>query len=246
MSPRLTLETSLILACMRRAPDAGHIQDLVKRGPDWHLILRAAERWRLAPLVYTSLQQIDPTGHVPDPVADRLRHLYHRETVHWIDRREVLREALGWLSEANVPVIVMKGAVLATLVYPSPALRPTRTVDLLVRRRDAARVEALLKSRGEVIRLRSSPLDIRTHILRLDRPPHQLPAADIPIEKFWERARPARLESEPALVFSPEDLLLHIAIDLAFGGFVGHARTLCDIGQTCGRYGDTIDWSQLI
>jgi hypothetical protein len=48
------------------------------------------------------------------------------------------------------------------------------------------------------------------------------------------------------LVFSPEDLLLHIAIDLVAGRFVGHARALCDIGQTCGRYGDAIDWNQLI
>ena len=28
--------------------------------------------------------------------------------------------------------------------------------------------------------------------------------------------------------------------------FVGHARTLCDIGQTCGRYGDAINWIQLV
>jgi Protein of unknown function (DUF5672)/Uncharacterised nucleotidyltransferase len=92
-----------------------------------------------------------------------------------------------------------------------------------------------------------SLLDIRTHFLTLRRPADRLPVAHIPIEDFWERARPAQIESVAALVFSPEDLLLHIALDLAFAGrFVGHARTICDIGQTCGRYGDAIDWSQVI
>jgi hypothetical protein len=88
-----------------------------------------------------------------------------------------------------------------------------------------------------------SVLHVRTGFLPDRRPADQLPA--IPIENFWERARPVHIESVATLVFSPEDLLLHIAIDLVAGRFVGHARTLCDIGQTCGRYRDAIDWSQL-
>ena len=264
MSSPLTLETLLVLACVRRDLDAERIQDLMKRGPDWHVILRGVERWNLAPLVYTSLRQADPTGQVPDPVAERLRHLYRRQTIHWIDQREVLRETLRRFSEAGVPAIVLKGAALATLVYPSPALRPTRKIDLLVRRSDAARVEGLLKSMrdapesgagagpdshpglGHWSRRRMDLVDVCTHFLNL-RPVDRLPAAHISIEDFWWRARPAQIESVATLVFSPEDLLLHVALDLAFADrFVGHARTLCDIGQTCGRYGDAIDWSQVI
>ena len=188
-SSPLALETLLILACVRRDLDAERIQDLVKRGPDWHVILRGVERWNLAPLVYTSLRQADPTGQVPDPVAERLRHMYRRQTIHWIDQREVLRETLQRFSEASVPAIVLKGAALATLVYPSPALRPTRKVDLLVRQRDAARVEALLKSMreapappaaarhpglGHPSGRRMSLLDVCTHFLNL-RPADRLP-----------------------------------------------------------------------
>jgi Uncharacterised nucleotidyltransferase/Protein of unknown function (DUF5672) len=258
MSSPLSLETRLILACVRRDLDAERIQDLVKRGPDWHVILRGVERWSLAPLVYTNLRQADRAGQVPDPVAKRLRDLYRRQTIRWVDQREVLREALQRFSEAGVPAIVLKGAALATLVYPSPALRPTRKVDLLVRHRDAARVEALLKSMREApaspaaggrhrSRSRTSLLDVCTHILPPPGPAGRLPAAHIPIENFWERARPAQIESVAALVLSPEDLLLHIALDLSFARrFVRHVRTLCDIGQTCGRYGDAIDWSQVI
>ncbi len=91
-----------------------------------------------------------------------------------------------------------------------------------------------------------SLLHVRTGILTHRHSADPLPAAHIPIESFWERARPVQIESADTLVFSPEDLLLHIAIDLVAGRFVGHARTLCDIGQTCGRYGDAINWIQLV
>jgi Uncharacterised nucleotidyltransferase/Protein of unknown function (DUF5672) len=261
MSSSLNLETLLILACVRRDLDAERIQDLVKRGPDWRVILQGVEPWALAPLVYTGLRQADPTGQVPNPVKERLRNLYRRHTIHWIQQRDVLREALQRFSEASVPVIVLKGVALATLVYPSPALRPTRQVDLLVRQCDTARVEALLKSMSAApasaaavvgaapdmhrSRRRMSLLRVRTCILTHRNPADQPPTAHIPIENFWKRARPVQIESVATLVFSPEDLLSHIALDLVAGRFVGHAWTLCDIGQTCGRYGDAIDWSQL-
>ena len=49
-----------------------------------------------------------------------------------------------------------------------------------------------------------------------------MPAAvGIPIEDFWERARPVQIESVPTLVFSHEDLLLHLALHLTADAFVG-------------------------
>ena len=74
-----------------------------------------------------------------------------------------------------------------------------------------------------------------------------MPAAvGIPIEDFWARARPVQIASVPTLVFGHEDLLLHLTMHLKADAFVGRVRTLCDIGATCRRYGDAIDWNQLI
>ena len=51
----------------------------------------------------------------------------------------------------------------------------------------------------------------------------------------------------PTLVFSNEDLLLHLALHLIYaGGCAGHARTLCDIGATCHRLAEAIDWSRFV
>jgi Uncharacterised nucleotidyltransferase len=251
LSP-LTLENSLILACVRTEPDVQRIRELVERCPAWPVIVRKAERWRVVPSVYLQLRSGAQSGRVPVPMAEGLKHLYYRDTVHGIAKRELLRLALLRFAEASVPVIVLKGAALATLVYQFHALRPTRRIKLLVRRRDLARVGAVLR------RLREAPgvpvggpqcytlLDVRHDIFGQNSVEEMPAAVGIPIEDFWARARPVQIASVPTLVFSHEDLLLHLAMHLTAEAFVGRVRTLCDIGETCRCYGDTIDWSQLI
>lgn len=254
MASLLTLENRLLLACARTAPDVTHVRELVGRGPDWQDILRKTERSSLAPLVYANLRQAVQSGHVPKLVGERLRDLYRRDTVHGIARRELLRATLLRFAEANIPVIVLKGAALATLVYLSPGLRPMRDIDLLVHRRDLDRVAAVLRS------LKNPPpgfpslgpenlslLDIRHSIFNPSSAEGMGAAAGIPIEEFWERARSAQIESVATLVLSHEDLLLHLAFDLAdAGGSIRHVHTLCDIGEICQRLGDVVDWRQLV
>jgi hypothetical protein len=270
MSSPLTLENCLILACARTDPDAQRIQELLERGPDWQEILRKAERWGLAQLVYTNLRQAAQSGCVPKPVTECLRHFFHRDTIHGAARRELLRATLLRFAEASVPVIVLKGAALANLVYPSPALRPMGNIDLLVHRRDLDRVEAVLRSVRDALGPPSlsgagagpeahrgipyldpesfSLLDVRHQIFSPRSAADRMPAGvDLPIKDFWERARPVQIASVATLVFSHEDLLLHLALHLAYaGGLLGHVRTLCDIGEVCRQYREALDWSQLV
>ncbi len=63
---------------------------------------------------------------------------------------------------------------------------------------------------------------------------------------FGRARRPVQIASVPTLVFGHEDLLLHLTMHLKADAFVDRVRTLCDIGETCRRYGDAIDWNQLI
>ena len=146
MSSPLTLENRLILACVCAEPEFQDIQALAQGGPDWLEILRKTEQWGLGPLVYIRLRHATQSSQVPRPVAERLRHLYYREAIHGIARRDLLPAALVRFAGASVPVIVLKGAALATLTYRSPTLRPVRGIDLLVHPRDRTRVETVLLS----------------------------------------------------------------------------------------------------
>jgi hypothetical protein len=63
-------------------------------------------------------------------------------------RARVVREAVDALTAADVPLLVLKGAALAQLVYAEEACRPMRDVDLLVRRPDARRAYETLRRLG--------------------------------------------------------------------------------------------------
>ena len=136
MSSPLTLENSLILACVRTEPDVQRIHELVERCPEWPVIVRKAERWRVVTSVYLQLRRGAQSGRVPGPVTQGLKYLSYRDAIRGDATRELLRAALLRFAEASVPVIVLKGGALATLVYQSHALRPTRRIELLVHRRD--------------------------------------------------------------------------------------------------------------
>jgi Uncharacterised nucleotidyltransferase len=112
MSSLLTLENSLILACVRTEPDVQCIHELVERCPDWPVIVRKAERWRVVPSVYLQLRREAQSGRVPGPAAEGLKHLYRRDTIRGVATRELLRSALLRFAEASVPVIALKGAAL--------------------------------------------------------------------------------------------------------------------------------------
>ena len=252
MSSPLTLEDRLILACARTDANVQGVAELVELAPDWGAVVRKAERWGVVPLVDAHLRLSD---RVPKDVAQRLRHLRQHETIHGLARFEMLRLVLTRFVDAAVPVIVLKGAALAALVYPSLGLRPMRDVDLLIHHRDHDRADAIVqgvketlaasgtRSRNPYLRpdgLRA--LDIRWEFLNA-----RGDVADLPLADFWARARPATIESVPTLVFSPEDLLLHLAFHLSRATrYVGQVKTLCDIGEVCRCYRDTLEWTPLI
>ncbi|HXJ77693.1 MAG TPA: nucleotidyltransferase family protein, partial [Candidatus Methylomirabilis sp.] len=248
MPAALAPADQLILACARTDPDLSLIRTLVDRGPDWPRVLRKAERWGLVPLVYTNLRQAVPS-RVPTPTAERLRLLCHLDAIHGMAMREVLRATLLSFAEARVPVIVLKGAALAALIYPTPALRPMRDIDLLVHTQDLGRADEVRHGMKAIPQFPASAtaLDVSDHIYAAgssaSRPGAQV---RIPIDDLWERARPVRIESVATFVLSHEDLLLHLALQLAGADSVGRLRTLCDIGETGRRCGNAVDWSGLV
>src|SRR5262245_42356151 len=201
MSSPLTLENSLILACVSPQPDVQHIRELMDRRHEWQEVVRKADQWRVVQSVYLQLRQEEQAGRLPASVAHRLKHLYYRDTIRGIARRELVRAALLRFSEASVPVIVLKAAALAAVIYQSDKLRPTRRIELLIHRRDLARSEEVLRG------LREKPaapperpegnslLDVRHHIFDQRGVEGMPAAAGIRIEDFWARARPVEIAS---------------------------------------------------
>ena len=96
----------------------------------------AAEQHGMEPLV---LAHIERAGlAIPDDLRARLhaRRIQHAHA--GAVRTPVVADVAKAMSQAGVPLLVLKGAALAQLVYGDPRLRPMRDVDLLVRKADAA------------------------------------------------------------------------------------------------------------
>ena len=87
------------------------------------------ESFQVLPLVAHHLDELG----VETPQTPRLRGILRR---NWLEHQMVLQTtvpALEALQAAGIDPVVQQGAALAHLAYTSPALRPVRQLDLLVR-----------------------------------------------------------------------------------------------------------------
>ena len=181
-------------------------------------------------------------------------------------RNTLLYRELGLVLQAfeqdNIPVIVLKGAHLAALVYRHIASRPMSDIDLLVHRSDLERAVAKLHDlgftgplAGEVPMVsqeghhlpmmhKAPETGIEVHWTPLS--PTRLPA--IANDGWWQRSRPATIAGAPTRVLSPEDLLLHVclhnACDRPHGPFGLGLRPLCDLAAIIRHFREALSWPE--
>ena len=151
-----------------------------------------------------------------------------------------LARALRALSDASVPVIVLKGAALAETIYPSIAHRPMGDIDLLVRPQHLERARRTLEETGYRFvpepEERFQPFDTRftgeMAFRRQERPGVLIElhweivipewyrrTTALKVEALWERARPLKLDGAAAWQLSLEDTLIHLCVHLAAHAF---------------------------
>lgn len=190
----------------------------------WLAIAQAAERERLSPLLYYRLA--DARAPAPDAVLARLRRQYLQVAADNTRRFAALEEALDALQAEGVPVILLKGAHLAPLVYDNIALRPMVDLDLLVRDGDAQRALETLSSLGYAPLAEGAWMEERYghHGLRRgdgvllelhQRLGAMAVGAKIDQTELWRRAIPAAMGHTGALALDPTDLVLHLCTHAA-------------------------------
>ena len=84
----------------------------------------------------------------PDEVREPLRQATRMEALADEVRRRELQSVLAALDAAGVRGLLMKGAALAYLCYPHPALRPRCDTDLLIKQDDQATVNRVMEELG--------------------------------------------------------------------------------------------------
>jgi hypothetical protein len=109
---------------------------------DWLNFSKKAQTEGVAPLIHWIFKHGDISGiYIPTKVKEQLKVAYYNTSAQNQIMYQELKRILEALNEANIPVIVLKGAALAATVYPEIGLRPMGDLDLLMPRDDI--IEAL-------------------------------------------------------------------------------------------------------
>ena len=234
------------------APPAGPDDSL-----DWDRRLEAAEAESLAPAL-AFVWKSAPPGRMPPAVRERLqRHLVEGTARHLALSGELGR-LLKSFEREPVTVIPLKGPVLAETLYPHPALRPCSDLDLLIRREDLERVDALLQRLGyrrvadahsfrfdvaydhATVYETASGVRVDLHWALLSEPRYSWDEREA--ETVWDRAVPVRVAGEEALGLCPEDLVLYLSVHLAVHHSLAGLLWCYDLFLILERWSTTLDW----
>jgi hypothetical protein len=252
----------LLLTAGPAANDAGIARHLAEP-IDWGRMSALSDAERALAVVWARVAPL--ARGVPADMRERLARLSMVNEFRQAQLEAKLLEVLHRLEAMQARVLLLKGAALATTVYPSFSLRPMSDVDLLVEPGRAEEVHGALLGEGwkrrdfgldgaEMARLDQFyrghhhlwPLEaahgppvraeIHTDILG-DGHPFRFGATDL-----WSDARRIDYKGATALVPAPAHQLLHLCIHFAWSHLLrdGGWRAFRDLSAISAR--GAIDW----
>jgi hypothetical protein len=238
-----------ILAGLGEPADADRAATHLPDSMPWPDFLAEAHRLRVAPLVYAGLRTAEG-GAVPHVVLDVLR----RATLAVGARAARLEQAAGSViataSEGGIPVLVLKGLALQTLVYPAGIVRSMDDVDLLVSPTDCPRLGRLLRSRAYRNDLRgeedffapdlSHSMDLHTDLVNTTRLPARGALWAEPFQAIWERRQPFALGGATAWTLGPADTVQHLAVHAVHHHGMQGAQWMVDLLATLRAWPDAV------
>jgi hypothetical protein len=155
-----------------------------------------------------------------------------------------LRFMAAALNCAEVPWLLIKGPVLAHLLYPKPALRPSRDLDVVLPRVHFVRgINALERTgarmldanwdlltrerRGQLHMLLpgGTTVDVHWHLINAGRVRDTL---NVPMDALWQRGRAVVVRDLTVATLEPTDNLLYLALHAGLAG-AGRLRWLNDL-----------------
>jgi hypothetical protein len=249
----------LLLASVKARWDSQALEDarqiVHEDDVDWDGFCAQVGKHSMAPLIYDTLK--DDGTILPAWVKEKLRSAYYQSARRNALLYHELTQIVRAFSEAQIPVILLKGAALAIGVYDNIALRPMADIDLLVKTEDMPRAKGLFLQHGYEVRdhahsyLRhatftggsngwTAHIEVHRHIISSAYYRRSIPEEWLwqdPVELTIGDTLALRLSSEAAILHACLHMLDHIAVD-------SNLLWLWDIVEISRR--DDIDWNTLV
>ncbi len=226
---------------------------LVADGLDWDRMWDLGDRHDVLPLLSESFPAAAGET-VPSDWLSRATRRRHVTLYRNGRMAEVLQHALDGLAAADVPVIPVKGLVLADELYGRLDARGAADLDILVRSADLAAARVVLAEQGYA--QHEPTFATLTH--EFHDPPYLVGSGteqvrlelhrDLWADRFfrsdidglWARARTGTFLDHPTRLLALEDTLIHLAIHRSRSPL--KLRWNCDIAELVRRHGSVLDW----
>ncbi len=207
--------------------------------------------FRLLPLLYVNLQK----HGVDDPSMGKLKGIYRNA---WSKNQTLFHEmakVVGYLQNAGIKTMLLKGASLSLLYYKNNGVRPMADIDVLVSFKQARQACELLQKARWISPLPLSELDfIFGHAVQLKNSLdkefdlHWRPfnsCGDEHEKDFWDRAMPVKMANVNSLAPNPTNMLFHVIIHGMAWNPIPSIRWIADAITLINSNDFTIDWQQL-
>ena len=188
---------------------------------------------------------------------DQLRSLYQQSSLLNLWYSWELQHVLGAITEERIPVMVLKGADIATTIYHHPELRHYSDVDLMVQPENLAatiavferlgyhyhqeyRFETVSKKRAAFVYVKE--VAVGYVVFEIHTSPHSNEmGVSFDTAQFWARARPITVEGINIYGMGLEDLFVYLCWHFRSHSF-SRLIWLYDIAMLLLRCSDQIDW----
>ena len=246
--------------------DAAKMEALLSGNIDWHKIMIDSAKLGVQPLLYKHLSQTGFSQHVPPDVLASLKGLYRKESLRNIRIYGLIERLLSAFDDADISMVLLKGAFLARWIYRDIALRPMGDIDLLCREEEASLVKAKLAELG-FHQKTVYPSPFHEKFYAIDRGWHLKPFYDskramvevhfsifpnIPggftqMGRVWDRVGRHAADGLSVSCLAPADLVLYLCLHLMHHLRLGRWQLywFCDIHEVIAHYGDEIEWERL-
>ncbi|MFM2484965.1 nucleotidyltransferase domain-containing protein [Celerinatantimonas yamalensis] len=225
----------------------------------WQQLIHMAREHRIAPLLYWRLKE--KKLQLPAVLWQTLKEYYQRAVIRGLTMQAELLKLHQLLEQAGIAHIALKGSYLSYFVYPNPALRPMRDIDLLIPDEQLMAAYQLLLAQGYVHPPKyqgdvQSAQAMLKHLMPLQSPsqvvvelhnkvlnPDDWPGEDLTTDPhFWARCRDVDMAGRTIHFMSATDLLLHLIIHASYDHkFNNGPLILSDIAFLIQK--EPIDWA---
>ncbi len=257
---RLDGDNELLVTLLRSDLSEDLIEKVNKlSSSDWDSLIDKSLMHSVSTLIWERLQLYKRQIVIPEFVVKKMVNYRIQKAGRGIIIHNQLITLLTELKEKCIPVIILKGAHLAEIIYRDLSIRQMMDIDILVKEDDLARVD------NSLLRIGYKHVFIdKTNPKRDYQFPYSPPKSGVRLEvhtslrslilpgamdekALWERAQSVEIGGIEALALTPEDLLLHLCYHVSYHLYVHFGlRSLVDISEIINYYGENINWKEII